>query len=77
MNCPIDRESIRMLLGTLKALTAWFQGAHHVAKGDSFVGDHCLYGEIYDALNSDFDTFASMLSVYTDKETIRRKIRFK
>ena len=39
----------------LQALRAWFHAAHHVTRGTGFNGDHNLYAEIYEAMQSYYD----------------------
>lgn len=46
------------LLLVLRSNNLWFHGAHHSAKGPSFLSDHKLYGQMYEAYALEYDTAA-------------------
>jgi hypothetical protein len=47
---------IQEYISFLRMMELWFHGAHHLARGDSFSGDHVnLYGKIYQAIGDQVD----------------------
>lgn len=52
-------EGLTVMLAYLRAMQAWFHGAHHVTGGEGFSGDHTeLYTKIYEAIIEDYDAAA-------------------
>jgi len=50
------QDSLTVMLAYLRAMQAWFHGAHHVTGGEGFAGDHVnLYAKIYEAIIEDYD----------------------
>lgn len=58
-------------LGCLRSLGLWFHGAHQLAKGTGFAGDHVhLYGDIYNELVDDYDAAAEKALGLTGDEGV-------
>lgn len=52
----MNKNILKNMIFTIKANHAWFHSAHHVSKGESFVGDHEeLYATIYQSLQESLD----------------------
>ena len=49
MKCMSEHAAV------LQALRAWFHAAHHATRGTGFNGDHELYSDIYEAMQSYYD----------------------
>jgi hypothetical protein len=50
------RDLMGQYIGSIRGNQLWFHGAHNVAKGVGFSGDHPnLFGEIYGALEGQYD----------------------
>lgn len=65
------KELMVEFAATARALQLWFHGAHHSAKGVSFIGDHVnIYGEIYNKLNSDIDVIIEKAIGISEDDTI-------
>lgn len=57
LNCVYTNTQLFLLSTKVRALQFWFQGAHHLAKGIGFVGDHeQLFSDIYKLADTHFDT---------------------
>jgi len=55
----VSLSSLTIMLSYLRAMQAWFHGAHHVTGGEGFAGDHTdLYTRIYEAILEDYDAAA-------------------
>lgn len=55
----VSQASLTVMLSYLRAMQAWFHGAHHVTGGEGFAGDHTdLYTRIYEAILEDYDAAA-------------------
>jgi len=55
----LSLSSLTVMLSYLRAMQAWFHGAHHVTGGEGFAGDHTdLYTRIYEAILEDYDAAA-------------------
>jgi hypothetical protein len=62
---------LNSLIFTIKANHAWFHSAHHVSKGESFVGDHDkLYSEVYESLQDSLDQIIEKSISMTDCESM-------
>jgi len=62
---------LNSLIFTIKANHAWFHSAHHVSKGESFIGDHGkLYSKIYESLQDSLDQIIEKSISMTDCESI-------
>ena len=72
MSADVSLEEEMMgLLACLRCAGVWFHAAHHVTKGTGFIGDHKdLYGEIYGALNDDYDGAAEKAVGLTGNEDV-------
>ena len=56
------------LIALLRAAQVSHHHAHWTTKGPSFVGDHELFGELYQAIDPEFDTLAEKaVSMYGPK----------
>lgn len=53
------KANLTVMLAYLRAMQAWFHGAHHVTGGEGFSGDHSdLYERIYKSIIDDYDAAA-------------------
>jgi len=58
------------MLSYLRAMQAWFHGAHHVTGGEGFAGDHSeLYTRIYEAMIEDYDSAAEKAIGLSEEKT--------
>lgn len=56
VDSDVAQASLTVMLSYLRAMQAWFHGAHHVTGGEGFAGDHTdLYTRIYEAMIEDYD----------------------
>ena len=62
-------EILSAYIGFLRAYHLWMHGAHNVAKGPSFAGDHVeLYGKIYNEVQDAIDLVIEKgIGVYQDE----------
>lgn len=59
IDADVTQASLTVMLSYLRAMQAWFHGAHHVTGGEGFSGDHSdLYTRIYEAIIEDYDAAA-------------------
>jgi len=66
---PTPSEILSAYVGFLRAYHLWMHGAHNVAKGPSFAGDHVeLYGKIYNEVQDAIDgVIEKGVGVYHDE----------
>lgn len=66
---PTPGEVISAYIGFVRAYHLWMHGAHNVAKGPSFGGDHeLLYGKIYTEVEEQIDQVIEKgMCVYDDE----------
>ena len=64
------QEIMAAYLGFTRAFHLWFHGAHNVAKGTGFGGDHVvLYGKIYLEVQETIDgTIEKAIGIFVDEE---------
>jgi len=71
MTCNPLKNYLHAYIGTFRALQLWFHGAHNVTRGTGFAGDHVLlYGEIYQAFQTDIDAIIEKAIGLTEDESM-------
>lgn len=66
---PAPQEIMSAYIGFLRAYHLWMHGAHNVAKGPGFAGDHAeIYGKIYTEVQDAIDgVIEKGVGVYQDE----------
>jgi DNA-binding ferritin-like protein len=65
------KDYLKAYIAGFRAAHLWFHGAHNVARGTGFAGDHVLlYGEIYQAFQNDIDAIIEKAIGLTEDESM-------